>query len=217
MRKPAGMSFLLIGSGLYWILSSHLISSFTVLLPELFQFNASGQMLTTIVGIVSVVAGLWSVNTDVDEFRSLADGPWGYVYVLPVVFVAFDILSTLVALSANSGTTELNPFVSSAIEYGFAALAPFLVSYLTLSQGLAILMLRTGRWLFGESNWMRVLPFAIVSGISSFGPLSNSIGMAVGFEGWTAYVLAAVASAALVFGITRVLKTAIALRTIRIL
>ena len=202
----------MIGSGLYWVLSSQLISSFTSLTPGLFQSLLSGQILITTVGILCLVAGLWTVNRDLDEFRNLANGPAGHVYVLPVVFVSLDLFSTLVSLSLNSATIELNPFVSSAIQYGFAAIAPFLISYLALSQGLAILMLRIGTWLFGDSGWLRVLPFALICAVSSFGPFSNTLGLVLGHEGLPVYVLAGLTSGVLGVVVCKVLRTAIALR-----
>ncbi len=73
-RIPAGSSLLLIGSGLYWILSSQLISSFTVLTPGLFQTNPLGGSLITVVGIISAIMGLWIVQVDLDEFRVLVGG-----------------------------------------------------------------------------------------------------------------------------------------------
>ena len=208
---PPGVSFLLIGSGLYWILSSQLISSFTVLAPELLLSTPSGQVLITIVGLVCLVAGLWNVSYDLDEFRKLADSPFGYVYALPLAFVSLDLYSTVTSLSLNSGTMELNPFVSSAIQNGFAVLFPFFISYLALSQGLAIFMLRIGTWLFGESSAMRVLPFALICGVSSFGPLSNILGLALR-DGWAVFVLAGLGSAVLAIVVSRLLRTAIALR-----
>ena len=212
MRISHGVSLLLIGSGLYWVLSSQLISSFTVLTPGLFQSLPSGQILITVVGIFCLIVGLWSVNNDLDEFRHLANGPAGLVYVLPIVFVSLDVCSTLTSLSLNSGTIELNPFVSSAIQYGFAAMAPFVISYLALSQGLGFLMLRFGSWLFGELAWVRVLPFALICAISSFGPFSNMLGMVLGYEGLLVYVLAGLTSAVLAVEICKVLRTTIALR-----
>lgn len=212
MRIPPGVSLLLIGSGLYWVLSSQLISSFTVLTPGLFQSFPSGQILITIVGILCLIAGLWTVNKDLNEFRNLANSPAGHIYVLPVAFVSLDLCSTLASLSLNSSTIELNPFVSSAIQYGFAAIAPFLISYLALSQGLAILMLRIGSWLFGESEWMRVLPFALICAVSCFGPFSNMLGLVLGYEGFLVYVFAALTSGVLAVQVCKVLRTVIALR-----
>src|SRR6266566_931681 len=67
LRIPPGASLLLIGSGLYWILSSQLISSFTVLTPGLFQADELGGSLITVVGVVSATVGLWIVKVDFDE------------------------------------------------------------------------------------------------------------------------------------------------------
>ena len=212
MRLPPGASLLLIGSGLYWVLSSQLISSFTVLTPGIFQSLPSGPILITTVGTLCLGAGLWTVNEDLDEFRKLANSLAGHVYILPLAFVSLDIYSTLVTLSLSSTTVELNPFVSSAIQYGFAATAPFLVSYLALSQGLAILMLRIGAWLFRESGWMQILPFALICAFSSFGPFSNLLGLILGYEGLLVYVLAGLASGVLAVEVCKILRTTIALR-----
>jgi len=70
-RIPPGASLLLIGSGLYWILSSQLISSFTVLTPGLFQADALGASLITVVGIISATAGLWIVRLDAVSYTHL--------------------------------------------------------------------------------------------------------------------------------------------------
>ena len=212
MQIPPGVSLLLIGCGLYWVLSSQLISSFTVLTPGGFQSLPSGQILITIVGILSLVAGLWTVNKDLNEFRNLANSPMGHIYVLPVAFVSLDLCSTLASLSLSSSTIELNPFVSSAIQYGFAAIAPFLISYLALSQGLAILMLRVGVWLFGESGWMRLLPFALICAVSSFGPFSNMLGLVLGYEGLLVYGVAGLTSGVVSVEVCKVLRTTIPLR-----
>ncbi len=71
-RIPPGASLLLIGSGLYWILSSQLISSFTVLTPGLFQADELGGSLITVVGVVSATAGrrrrVSYANRSLDQF-----------------------------------------------------------------------------------------------------------------------------------------------------
>src|SRR5207245_937674 len=117
-RIPPGASLLLIGSGLYWILSSQLISSFTVLTPGLFQANALGASLITVVGIVSATTGLWMLQVDFDELRSLFSRRDGWIFTVPVALVAADVYLTLIVLSTNSQIVELNPFVSSAIARG---------------------------------------------------------------------------------------------------
>jgi len=132
----------LIGSGLYWILSSQLISSFTVLTPGLFQADELGGSLITVVGVVSATVGLWIVKVDFDELRNLFSRVDGWIFTVPLALVAADVYLTLIVLSTNSQIVELNPFVSSAIGIGAAALIPFIISYLALSQGLGLFMLR---------------------------------------------------------------------------
>src|SRR5690348_18403285 len=137
-RIPPGASLLLIGSGLYWILSSQLISSFTVLTPGLFQADALGASLIMIVGIISATIGLWIIRVDVEELRGLFARPDGWIFTVPLALVAADMYLTLIVLSTNSQIVELNPFVSSAIAIGATALVPFIISYLSLSHGLGL-------------------------------------------------------------------------------
>jgi hypothetical protein len=174
-RIPPGASLLLIGSGLYWILSSQLISSFTVLTPGLFQGDELGGSLIAIVGIISAILGLWIVNVDFDELRSLFSRSDGWIFTVPLALVAADMYLTLIALSTNSQVVELNPFVSSAIGIGASALMPFIISYLALSQGLGLLMLRVGSYLFGPLKSYRYLPFVLICGAAGFGPASNLV------------------------------------------
>src|SRR6266446_1359170 len=174
-RIPPGVSLLLIGSGLYWILSSQLISSFTVLSPGLFQANALGASLITIVGIVSATVGLWIVRIDVEELRGLFARRDGWIFTVPLALVAADVYLTLIVLATNSQIVELNPFVSSAIAIGASALIPFIVSYLALSQGLGLFMLRVGSYLFGSLRSYRYLPFVLICGVAAFGPASNLV------------------------------------------
>jgi len=180
-RIPPGASLLLIGSGLYWILSSQLISSFTVLTPGLFQGNELGASLIAIVGIVSATLGLWIVNVDFDELRSL--------------FSRCDL--TLIVLSTNPQIVELNPFVSSAIGIGASALIPFIISYLALSQGLGLFMLRVGSYLFGPLKSYRYLPFVLICGAAGFGPASNLVLFLDPDVGVAAYVIGALGCAML--------------------
>src|SRR5260370_1915184 len=83
-RIPPGASLLLTGSGLYWILSSQLISSFTVLTPGLFQDNELGASLIAIVGIVSTTLGLWIVNVDFDQLRGLSSRGDASIFTVPL-------------------------------------------------------------------------------------------------------------------------------------
>src|SRR3989442_7025590 len=109
-RIPPGASLLLIGSGLYWILSSQLISSFTVLTPGLFQADELGASLITVVGIVSTTLGLWIVQVDFAELRGLFSLRDGWIFTLPLSLVAADAYLTLILRSTNSQIVELNPF-----------------------------------------------------------------------------------------------------------
>jgi hypothetical protein len=174
-RIPPGASLLLIGSGLYWILSSQLISSFTVLTPGLFQADELGGSLITVAGVVSATVGLWIVKVDFDELRSLFSRSDGWIFTVPLALVAADMYLTLIVLSTNPQIVELNPFISSAIAIGAAALVPFIISYLALSQGLGLLMLRVGAYLFGSLKSYRYLPFVSICGAAAFGPASNFV------------------------------------------
>jgi hypothetical protein len=198
-RIPPGASLLLIGSGLYWILSSQLISSFTVLTPGLFQADALAGSVITIVGVISATVGLWTIRIDVEVLRGLFARRDGWIFTVPLALVAADVYLTLIVLSTNSQIVELNPFVSSAIAIGATALIPFIISYLALSQGLGLFMLRIGSCLFGPSKSSRYLPFVCVCGAAAFGPASNlvlfldpSAGLAAYFFGALGCVLLSV-------------------------
>ena len=194
-RIPPGASLLLIGSGLYWILSSQLISSFTVLTPGLFQANALGGSLITIGGILSATLGLWIVQIDFNELRNLFTRRDGWIFTIPLVLVATDVYLTLIVLSTSSQIVELNPFVSSAIGIGATALIPFILSYLALSQGLGLFMLRVGSYLFGSLKSYRYLPFVSICGAAAFGPASNLVLLIDPNAGLAAYSLGALGCA----------------------
>jgi hypothetical protein len=208
-RIPPGASLLLIGSGLYWILSSQLISSFTVLSPGLFQADAMGASLIMIVGIISATVGLWIVKVDFEELRGLFARRDGWIFTVPLALVAADIYLTLIVLSTNSQIIELNPFVSSAISIGVTALVPFIISYLALSQGLGLFMLRIGSYLFGPLKSFRYLPFVSICGAAAFGPASNLVLLFDPNAGPIGYVFGALGCASLsAILFTRVEKTA---------
>jgi len=196
-RIPPGASLLLVGSGLYWILSSQLISSFTVLTPRLVQSDTFGASLISIVGIASATVGLWIIQVDFDALRSLFARRDGWVFTVPLALVAADVYLTLIVLSTNSQIVELNPFVSSAIGIGASALIPFIVSYLALSQGLGLLMLRVGSYLFGPLKSYRYLPFVLICGVAGFGPASNLVLLLDPSVGLAAYSLGALGCAML--------------------
>jgi hypothetical protein len=196
-RIPPGASLLLVGSGLYWILSSQLISSFTVLTPGLFQADALGASLITVAGVVSATVGLWIVKVDFDELRSLFSRVDGWIFTVPLALVAIDVYLTLVVLSTSSQIVELNPFVSSAIGIGASALIPFIVSYLALSQGLGLIMLKVGSYLFGPMKSYRYLPFVLTCGAAAFGPASNLVLFLNHKAGVSAYSIGALGCAML--------------------
>src|SRR5438128_3219225 len=196
-RIPPGASLLLIGSGLYWILCSQLISSFTVLTPGFFQTNELGTSFITIIGIVSATVGLWIVKVDFDELRALFSRRDGWIFTVPLGLVSADVYLTLIVLSTNSQIVELNPFVSSAIAIGASALIPFIVSYLALSQGLGLFMLRLGSYLFGPLRSYRYLPFVLICGVADLGPASNLVLFLDPDVGVAAYVIGALGCAML--------------------
>ena len=188
VRTPPGLALILIGSGLYWILSSQLISSFTTLAPGLLQSVPYGMSLVTVVGVIALGGGLWIVQVDFDELRRLFGRSDGWVFVVPIALVVSDVYLMLFALSLSSQIIELNTFVASAVGFGATALVPFVLSYIALSEGLALLMLRIGDWLFAESK-SRFLPFALVCGAASFGPFSNLWGLAFSYVTSFVYIL----------------------------
>src|SRR5437899_3828081 len=190
-RIPPGASLLLMGSGLYWILSSELISSFTVLTPGQFQTDALGTLFITVVGIICTAVGLCIVHVDLDELHNLFSRRDGWIFTVPVGLAAADVYLTLIVLSTSSQIVELNPFVSSAIGIGAAALVPFIVSYLALSQGLGLFMLRIGSYLFGPLKSYRYLPFVSICGAAAFGPASNLVLFLDPNVGVAAYVIGA--------------------------
>ena len=151
------------------------------------------------------------LRTDTEEFQRITKTRNGYIFVIPIALAGIDVYSTVLNLSLNPNIIELNPFVSAAAQYGAAAIVPFLVSYMLLSQGLALLMLNTGRWLFNEKRSLSLLPFAVVCGISSFGPNSNLLGMEIGYATQTVFVVTSIVSAILSGTIWRIVGSPTAL------
>ena len=94
------------------------------------------------------------------------------VFIIPIALVVADIYLTLIGLS--QGASEQNPFVASAVLIGPWTIVPFVLSYMALSEGLALGMLSIGRWLFGVARASRFIPFAMICGAASFGPVSNA-------------------------------------------
>ena len=159
------------GSGLYWVLSGPLIGWFSVLNPTEIHLSQMGLTLVLVTGIACLVVGLWIIPTDFQELYKLFSRNDGWIFTIPIGLVVADIYLTLIGLSA--GNWELNPFVASAVQIGPWAVVPFVVSYLALSEGLALGMLSVGKWLFGVVRPSKFMPFALTCGAASFGPLSN--------------------------------------------
>ena len=172
MKIPPGTGLLLVGSGLYWVLAGPLIGWFTVLNPAQISLTQTGLTLVLSTGIASLVLGLWILPIDLEELSRLFSRNDGWIFVIPIELVVADIYLTLIGLS--QGNWELNPFVASAVQIGPWAVVPFVVSYMALSEGLALGMLSIGKWLFGVVRQSRFVPFALTCGAASFGPLSNT-------------------------------------------
>jgi hypothetical protein len=172
LKIPPGAGLLLVGSGLYWVLSGPLIGWFTVLNPGQIHLSQIGITLVLVTGIACLVVGFWIIPTDFEELSKLLFRNDGWFFVIPIVLVVADVFLTLYGISL--GAWELNPFVSSAVQIGPWAIVPFVVSYFALSEGLALAMLSIGRWLFGVTRPSRFMPFALICGAASFGPVSNA-------------------------------------------
>jgi len=157
---------------MYWVLSGPLIGWFSVINPTQIHLSQMGLTLVLVTGIACLVAGLWIIPTDLQELCKLFSRNDGWTFTIPIVLVVVDIYLTLIGLSA--GNWELNPFVASAVQIGPWAVVPFVVSYMALSEGLALGMLSVGKWLFGAARSSRFMPFALICGAASFGPLSNA-------------------------------------------
>ncbi len=172
MRIPPGIGLLLVGSGLYWVLAGPLIGWFSVLNPTQIHLSQVGTTLVLVTGIGCLVLGFWIIPTDFEELSKLFFRNDGWIFTIPIALVVADIYLTLIGLS--QGNWELNPFVSSAVQIGPWAVVPFVVSYMALSEGLALAMLSIGKWLFGLARVSRFVPFALICGAASFGPVSNT-------------------------------------------
>src|SRR5213593_4818269 len=118
MRLPDGVALVLTGSGVYWVLSSQFIGSFSVLAPGLFQTDSQGILLVLITGVVSSAAGLGVVRGDLERLNDIFNRREGWLFTIPMVLAVTDISLTLAGLRSSSGIVELNPVVASAIEAG---------------------------------------------------------------------------------------------------
>jgi len=109
-----------------------------------------GLTLVLITGITCLVLGLWIIPKDFEELSNLFSRKDGWIFIIPIALVVTDTYLTLIGLS--QGNWELNPFVASAVQIGSWAVVPFVVSYMALSEGLALGMLSVGKWLFGVAR-----------------------------------------------------------------
>jgi hypothetical protein len=172
LKIPPGTGLLLVGSGLYWVLAGPLIGWFSALNPGQIHLSQMGITLVLVTGIACLVLGLWIIPTDFEELSKLFLRNDGWIFTIPIALVVADIYLTLIGLS--QGNWELNQFVSSVVQIGSWAVVPFVVSYMALSEGLALAMLGVGKSLFGVARPSRYMPFALVCGAASFGPVSNA-------------------------------------------
>ena len=171
MKIPPGTGLLLVGSGLYWVLASPLIGWFSVLDSGQVHLSQLGITPVLVTGIACLVLGFWVISTDFEELSKLFFRNDGWIFTIPIALVVADIYLTLIGLS--QGSWELNQFVSSVVQIGSWAVVPFVVSYMALSEGLALAMLSVGKWLFGVARPSKYMPFALICGAASFGPISN--------------------------------------------
>lgn len=130
-----------------------------------------GLTLILITGILCLVMGIWIIPKDLRKVQALFSRRDGWIFTIPVVLAVADVYLTLLGLSR--GSRELNPYVSSAVQIGPWAVVPFLVAYIALSEGLAVAILTVGSWMFGTDRALRYIPFALVCGAASVGPLNN--------------------------------------------
>ena len=172
MKIPPGTGLLLVGSGLYWVLAGPLIGWFSVLNSGQVHLSQIGINLILVTGIACLIVGFWKIPTDFEELSKLFVRNDGWIFTIPIALVVADIYLTLIGLSR--GNWEQNPFVSSAVQIGSWAIVPFVVSYMALSEGLALAMLSVGKWLFGAARPSKYMPFALICGAASFGPISNA-------------------------------------------
>lgn len=209
--RYTGISLIVTGSGIYWILSSQLIGSFTVLMPNMFGQSGSGNTLIMIVGILFSAIGLGTINHDMHEALQLFERQDGWVFTLPILLASMDILVTTIGL-ATAQTRELNPLIASALAAGGISIGAFFVSYVILAEGLALLMLNLGKALFGTDSVMRYVAFAMVCGVAGFGPFTDitilTIGPTLGLYVLFGSISSVVLSTGLVAHFRRILQTA---------
>ena len=156
---------------MYWVLAGPLIGWFSVLNPLQIQLSQLGLTMILVTGICCLVLGIWNIPIDLASVYELFSRDDGWIFTVPIILAVTDIFLTLIGLA--KGNWELNPYVASAIQIGPWAVVPFLVSYMALSEGLALVVLSVGRKLSGADRTLGYMPFALVCGAASIGPANN--------------------------------------------
>lgn len=213
MKIPTGSGLLLLGSGLYWVLAGPLIGWFSVLNPLQIQLSQLGLTTILVTGICCLALGLWIIPTDLESLYELFSRGDGWIFAVPIVLAVVDLFLTLIGLS--KGNWELNPYVASAVQIGPWAVLPFLASYIALSEGLALWMISLGKVLFTPSTALSALPFVLVCGAASFGPMSNLILLASPAFSELSYALGAAAVIGLSLGLYHHFRRLYALSGVR--
>jgi hypothetical protein len=215
MRIPPGSGLLLMGSGLYWVLAGPLIGWFSVLNPLQIQLSQLGLTIILVTGVCCLVLGFWIIPNDFASLYELLSRSDGWIFTVPIVLAIVDIFLTLIGLS--EGNWELNPYVAAAVQIGPWAVVPFVASYIALSEGLALWMLFLGRSLFTPWKALSSLPFALVCGAASFGPMSNMILLAYPALNNLSYALGAAVMIGLSLGIYLHFRKVLPLSNVRFL
>jgi hypothetical protein len=215
MRIPPGSGLLLLGSGLYWVLADPLNGWFSVLNPLQIQLSQLGLTIILVTGVCCLALGFWIIPNDFASLYELLSRSDGWIFAIPIVLAIVDIFLTLIGLS--KGNWELNPYVAAAVQIGPWAVIPFVASYIALSEGLALGMLSLGRSLFTSSKALSSLPFALVCGAASFGPVNNLILVASPALSYLSYALGATVMIGLSLGIYRHFRRLLSLSNARFL
>lgn len=213
MKIPVGSGLLLIGSGLYWVLAGPLIGWFSVLNPLEIQLSQIGLTMILVTGVCCLVLGLWIIPSDLASLYELFSRSDGWIFTVPIALAVVDIFLTLIGLS--QGNWELNPFVASAVQIGPWAVVPFLASYIALSEGLALWMISLGKALFTPSTALSSLPFVLVCGAASFGPISNLILLATPAFSQLSYSIGAAVTIGLSLGLYQHFRRLFSLSSVR--
>ena len=123
-------------------------------------------------GIVTLAIGLSIISNDIQQLSDLFNRRDGWIFMLPIIFASLDVCLS-VAGPETGRVIELNPFIASAILSGTPAVFSFYISYIAMSEGLALMMIGLGKSLFAVKGPNVYLGFGITCGIAAFGPLNN--------------------------------------------